>query len=655
MEKFLKNKKIRKEIKELIEPHEIFLDALVQKKEIINFGISEKKLETPINQKTSYILYSVFIFLIIILFAKVARLQLIEGKNFFFLSENNKVRINFEIPERGVIYDKNMKQLVRNLPAFDLVLDKRDLPFSFSERKKIINSVSQILGEDPAVLEKKIKESESPEILVASNISHSTIIALKAKIKEFPGFQIKENTVRSYLSNILLSHLIGYTGKINKEELKFFKNYSITDYLGKSGIEKRYEKILRGKPAKTKIEKDAWGRIRSKKLLTPAEKGKSLVLYLDFALQKKIAQELKKGLERSGAKKGTVVALDPKTGGVLSLISFPSFDNNRLSQGISPEELKQLQNNPQKPFFNRAISGVYPPGSIIKPLIAQAALEEGIITPNQKLYAPFKLCLFNKYTGKKECFYDWKFHGWTDIKRAIAESINPFFYLIGGGYVRPNFADFRLPEKFEGLGDRRIKKWLTLFNWGTKTGIDLPEEKSGLVPDAEWKKKYLPNNLWTIGDNYNLSIGQGYLKITPLQVATAFVAIANGGKLFQPQVVQKIIEDPTNFPSKTKKIEPKIIRENFLAPEKLKIIREGMRQAVTSGSAQILSDLPIKVAAKTGTAQTPKNGYYHHWVTVFAPYENPEIVLTVLVEDVRGLQSVTLPIAKEVLFWYFSK
>ena len=344
------------------------------------------------------------------------------------------------------------------------------------------------------------------------------------------------------------------------------------------------------------------------------------------------------------------MALDPKTGGILGLVSLPSFNSNLLSRGISLEELKSLQEDPLKPFLNRVISGGYVTGSTIKPLTALAALEEKIIDPDLKLYAPLELCLFNRYTGQSECFYDWQFHGWTDMRRAIAESVNPYFYIIGGGYVRPGSADSRLPSNFKGLGEANIRKWLSSFSWGKKTGIDLPGEIEGRIPDPEWKNSYFKNaadKTWTIGDTYHLSIGQGSLAITPLQVALSFSVIANGGTIYQPQVVQKI-QGGQDF-------EPKVIANNFLNPENLEVVREGMRQAVTEGSSRSLLSLPVKAAAKTGTAQITNKDYLHHWVTVFAPYEDPEIVLTVMIEDVKGLQSATLPVAREILNWYFKK
>ncbi len=639
-----------------IEPHEIFLDELAKKGEA-GLDISERKFEVPLSKKLTYILFGVFMFIIIGFFAETFYLQVIQGKAFALLSENNKVRISLIKPERGVIYDRNLNQLVQNDPAFDLVCDKRDLHLSSHKGLEEIKEIARIIGKDPEDLKKEIEQSEETRILISENLSHQTLVHLEIKIKDFSGFQIEKNIVRDYIPDLQFSHLIGYTGKINKEELKSSKDYSTTDSIGKIGLEKSYENILRGKPGKIQIEKDTLGYKKAEKILALPEAGKSLVLHLDLNLQRKVVEELEKSLKNVGVEKAAVVALNPQTGGVLALTSFPPFDNNLLSKGISLNELNKLQNDPLKPFFNRVVSGGYHTGSAIKPFIAGAALEEGIISPEKKLYCPLELCLFNKYSGEKECFYDWKFHGWTDLREAIAKSVNPFFYMVGGGYTAPNFADSRLPKNFEGLGNEKIKKWLNLFNWGEKTGIDLPEEIKGRIPDSEWKKNYFENperKIWTIGDTYHLSIGQGDILVTPLQVATAFGAVANGGTIYQPQVVQKIVAGSAESGEVVEEIKPEIIRKDFIDPKNLQIVREGMRDAVTYGSSITLNNLPVKAAAKTGTAQIPKEGYYHHWVTVFAPYDDPQIVLTVMIEEVKGLHSAALPVAKGVLEWYFA-
>ena len=636
-----KNKKIKFDFKNDIEPHEVLLDSLAKKREA-ELGLSEKKLEVPLLKK---ILQGLLIFsfiLILILFGKTIQLQVVEGKNLSALSEKNKFIIHQIQAERGVIYDKNLNQLVFNWPSFDLVCQNTDWENKKEEEKdKILKEISEITKKNFEELKQKIEEGED---LIVENLDHQTLIILETKIGELPGFRIEQNPIRYYPDGRTISHLIGYTGKIKSEELKAAPEfYTISDYIGRDGLEKSYEEILRKNPGKLKIERDAQGNIISKETIQLPESGKSLVLWLDSELQKKIQEELEKEIKIVGAKGGVAVALDPKTGGVLALVSYPSIDNNLFSKRISQEEWKEIEEDPLKPLFNRAIAGTYLTGSTIKPLIASAALEEKIISPEKKINAQGKILVQDQWNPEKIWEYkDWAVHGWTDIRKAIAQSVNVYFYTIGGGYGDQ-----------KGLGPTKIKEYLEKFGWNQKTGIDLPGEAEGFIPDKEWKKKTFPNDPgWWDGDTYNLSIGQGFLQITPLEVAASFVSIANGGKLLQPQVVKEIIDSKKN---PIEEIKPKVIRENFIKPENLQIVREGMRQAVTSGSATgWLDQLRVPAAAKTGTAELGKE-FYNNWVTVFAPYEDPQIVLTIIIENVKGVQTAALPVAKAVLEWYFAR
>ncbi len=384
----------------------------------------------------------------------------------------------------------------------------------------------------------------------------------------------------------------------------------------------------------------------SKEIMSLPESGNSLVLWVDSDLQKKIEQELVKTLERIGAKKAVGVALDPQTGGVLGLVNIPSYDNNLFTKEANQEELQNLLSDQERPLFNRAVAGLYATGSSIKPFVATAALEEEIISPNKSLNCQGKITVPHKYDPDITYEYnDWSVHGPTDMRKAIAESCNVYFYTIGGGY-----------KNQQGLGPTRIKQYLELFGWGQKTGIDLPGESTGFIPDPQWKQEKKGEGWWD-GDTYNLSIGQGDIMITPLQVAVGFSAIANKGTLLAPKVVKEIIDSNKNL---VRTIDKEIIRQDFVNEENIEIVRQGMRKAVTglgapSSSSVILNSLPVKAAAKTGTAQTPYKKKYHNWVTVFAPYDNPEIVLTIMIENVPGVQTAALPTAKNILEWYFTK
>ncbi len=638
-------KKLKKKVD--IEPQEIFLDHLAQKKEA-ELGISEKKLEVLLSKR---ILQGFFIFiaiLILVLFGETFHLQVLEHKKFLALAEKNKFIIRSIQASRGVIYDSKGKQLVFNKPSYDLFFDKGKFP-QFNSEEINLKEISKIIKENPEDLKKEINEEKNQIVLISENLDYQTLILLEARIADFPGFLIKKNAVRDYKNGKTFAHIIGYTGKISAEELKKFPEiYTNYDYVGRTGVEKSYEEVLRKNAGKLQIEKDAFGNQVSKEVVSLPESGKSLVLWLDSELQEKIEQELEKTLQNIGAKKAVGIALNPKTGGVTALVNLPSFDNNLFNKGIDPEAIKDLleDKNKEEYFFTRAISGLYPVGSTIKPLITSAALEEKIISPLKKITCRGKIIIPNPYDP--ESFtekHDWRTHGPTDMRKAIAESCDVYFYTIGGGYGDQ-----------EGLGPSRIKKYLELFGWANKTGIDLPAEAQGSIPSPEWKKK-VKGEPWWDGDTYNLSIGQGDILVTPLQVTTAFVAIANKGTLYKPKIAKQIVDEEKKL---IEEIKPEVLRKNFIDPENLEIVREGMRRAVTGkespyATAILLNSLPVKAAAKTGSAQTSRPNYYHNWITVFAPYENPQIVLTIIIESVENIQGAVLPVAKEVLNWYFTR
>jgi len=650
MEKYLKNKKIKTKFKEDIEPHEILLDSLAKKKEE-ELGIFGKKFETPLFKRVFQGFFYFSILLLFLLFLRTFQFQVIEGKELLDRASDNKYIFHKIQAQRGVIYDRNLKQLVFNRPSFDLVCEKNNLPRSELERKKVLNEVSQILKIKPESLEKIISEAAESEDLtfpVFRNLDNLTLLILETKIGELPGFEISENSIREYSDGEDFSHLIGYMGKIKTEELKGESEfYSIFDYVGRDGVENFYEKVLRKNPGKIRIERDALGNIISKEIISLPESGKSLVLYLDSDFQKKIKETLGKKVKEVGAKGAAVVALDPKTGGVLAQVSLPGFDNNIFSKG-DQEKIRELLDPKNDRLFNRVIKGKYLTGSTVKPLIASAALEEKIISPDKKINAQGKISVQDQWNPEKVWEYkDWAVHGWTDMRKAIAQSVNVYFYTIGGGYGDQ-----------KGLGPTKIKEYLEKFGWNQKTGIDLPGEVEGFIPSPAWKKTYFErkeDQVWVNGDTYNLSIGQGFLQITPLEVAASFVPIANGGKLLKPQIAQKIVDERKNT---VKEFESVILKESFIDPENLKVVREGMRHAVTGenspkASATLLNSLPVSAAAKTGTAELGGD-YYHNWLTVFAPYDDPQIVLTIVIEKVKGVKVATLPVAQEILEWYFT-
>jgi penicillin-binding protein 2 len=340
-------------------------------------------------------------------------------------------------------------------------------------------------------------------------------------------------------------------------------------------------------------------------------------------------------IKNEGSTGGSVVAINPQTGAVLALVTYPSYDNNAFEGGISKDEYNRLINDENKPLFNRPIAAEYPPGSTFKPMMAAAALQENIISPTRQIYAGGSISV------GAWVFNDWKVHGQVDMIKAIAQSCNVYFYTVGGGY-----------GDIEGLGNERIKKYANLFGMGQLTGIDLSGEKAGLIPDEAWKRE-VKDEPWYIGDTYHMSIGQGDVLTTPLQIANYTAAVANGGTLYRPQVVDKIVDSDGNV---VRDIDKEILAENFIDPKNMEWVQKGMLENVLTGSGRALSMLPVQAAGKTGTAQyAVGNSKMHAWYTVYAPYDNPEIVMAIMLEGGGQGHDASVPIAKDILQWYFGE
>ncbi len=601
-----------------------------------------------------------------ILFVRLFWLQVVKGDDYRLLAEGNRIKVENIEPKRGIIYSSNMTPLVKNEANFVLYLTPIDLPKDEVERDEIIRKLSNILSgienstlssetdlqittDSPYFSEIKSKldkieygslDSYQPLFLM-DNIDYNSAMIVYLAAEEMPGVSISVKMRRKYLSSeensLSLSHFLGYIGKISEDDLEVFgTEYSLIDYIGKSGLEYFYENELKGVKGKKNIEVDAFGREKKVVSQTNPEDGHSLVLSVDIDLQKKSEEILKKYLDENNMKRASIVALNPNNGEIKALVSWPAYDNNIFSKGISQTDYSNLANDPNMPLFNRAISGTFPSGSTLKPTLAAAALQEKIITANTTVMSTGGINVGAWF------FADWKAggHGLTNVYKAIAESVNTFFYYIGAGY-----------NDFKGLGIEKIDEYLALFGLGQQSGIDLAQEGKGFIPTPEWKKE-TQGETWYIGNTYNVSIGQGDILVTPLQVANFTAFFANGGKLYRPHLAKQILESENKV---LRDVEPEIIRQNFIDSENVQIVKEGMRQTIVSGSARRLNSLPVEVAGKTGTAQWGTNKTNHAWFTSFAPYNNPEIVLTVMVEEGIEGSGITTSIAGEILNWYFTK
>ncbi len=634
MLKFSRSKKNRKDI----EPHEIFIDKLAQKKEA-EFGSDKKQFEVSISPTVLKLFSFIIIFFLSTLFFRSFQLQFVDSEYYSHRAQRNILSISQAQLLRGIIYDRNNTQLVHNLPQYDLYYRKKNIT---PENLPSIKIIAEIIEKDYSTLLEEIKNNEASYFLVKRDLSHEELVKIQTNQKDLTNFRVESSAGRNYSNSSAFAHILGYIGKINRDELRENpEKYTIHDYVGKMGIEKFYEKYLSRAGEKIQQTKDVSGNIIEEVMLEEAEKGKNTVLTIDARLQEISFRQTQKKLEEIDAVKASVVAMNPNNGEILAMVSSPSFDSNLFRQSANQSELINLFQNKDAVFLTRSISATYPTGSVIKPLLGAAALEEGIITPEKQIHSPGYISIPNRWNpSQPTIFRDFQAHGWRNMEEAIAVSSNVYFYAIGGGY-----------QDQEGLGANRIKEYLNLFGWGERTEIDLPGEARGVIPTPEWKREKI-NDSWRIGDTYNLSIGQGYLEATPIQVANSFSSLVNGNTLYKPRLLKKVIDDSGNTVYQK---EPEVIRENFISNSNLKVIKEGMRQATTIGTARSLQVLPVTSGAKTGTAQTSRPGINNNWVTVFAPYDNPEIVITVIIEEVRGVTPVATHLARDILLEYYTQ
>ena len=618
----------------IVEPQDVFLDKLSRKKEE-EMGLSERKMEVPLPRWILRIFAIAVFGLLFLLLGRSFQMQIIDGETYQSLAARNRSIIRPTEVLRGVIYDSKGNQLVQNSVTFDISVNKSKI----KDKDSVKTSLSEVLDLPESELSERLKEIEDEGVLV-KGIDHEQAVIIDIRADDMEGVSLDRTVERSYDHGKYLAHLLGYTGKVSREELNENPGkYTLHDYTGKSGLEKQYEDVLAKNRGSFELEVDAAGNVKDREEFE-VEPGNNLELWLDADLQKKITESTEEVLEDIGSSKASVIALDPNTGGVLASVSIPNYDNNVFSRTGDKELLNQFLTDQDGVFYNRAVEMDYPAGSVIKPLLAAGALEEGIISPQKQIHSPGYLEIPNPWDPTNPTrMMDFQAHGWTDMRRALAVSSNVYFYTIGGGH-----------DGQEGLGIRRMKNYLNLFGWGSRTGVDLPSETAGRIPDPEWKEENVGLN-WTLGDTYNTSIGQGYLSITPMQVAVSYAGLVNGGRILQPKIVRSIKENGKLI----EEIEPTVVREGFISEENLEVVKEGMRLTVEEGTATRLSWLPVDAGAKTGTAQISKEGHYHNWIGAFAPYDDPEIVLVVLVEEVEGITASASRIAYDVLEWYFNE
>jgi len=594
-------------------------------------------LGVSVSAKNIMILFWSIAIGIAVLFFRTAYIQIAEGKVFASLAEKNKMKTVVLPARRGVFYDIHGNVLVHNEPSFSLQVIPSELPKQKNNQDMLVERLSSLLRISFNDISKKIHETVDPyqPVFLAENIDYTPALILDAAIADFPGVSLVVRERRRYVLDGMqsLSHLVGYTGRINEEELKNHPDYLRNDSLGKDGIEAQYESSLHGKHGRKEIEVDALG---DEKEIVSEEKpqdGENLTLTLDSVMQKKAEETLLSVMNKMKKKRGVFIVSDPRTGGILAMVSLPAYDGNAFARGISKEAYQKLLDDPDTPLFHRAIRGEYPSGSTIKPALAAAGIDAKVITKETTVLSTGGIRIGEWF------FPDWKAggHGRTNVTKAIAESVNTFFYILGGGQGNR-----------QGLGMGNLVSYLGRFGFGAHTGIDLPHERVGFIPTPEWKRE-VKKEPWYIGDTYHLSIGQGDFLVTPIQMNSMTAYFANGGKNYRPHLVEAIGNSQKNFSQK------EILRESVVSKESVDIVREGMRKTIQAGSGRRLNTLPVEVAGKTGTAQWGKGKPPHAWFIGWAPYINPEITLTILVEEGEEGSKSGVSVAYDFLKWYFGE
>ncbi|MGB8643805.1 MAG: penicillin-binding protein 2 [Anaerolineae bacterium] len=649
-------------------------------------ALQEQDLELEPHRPTGFIwLFGILVTLaFLVLVLKLYQIQVVQGADFLKAGERQRYRELNTLAPRGVIYDRNGKILVQNEPTFKVSITPNDLPED--RQDEVLKKLSSFIDAPM----KTTLESDTPDplgslasdvtrsyvspkrnpglselvdqgrstdpfasVLVKTNIPRPIAFMLQERSSEFPGVKVDVDPIRDYPEGTLLAHLLGYVGHIPRETYSDYQSraYLPTDLVGLSGLELTYEDQLRGQAGRRQVEVDVNGtemRLLAEDQPTP---GNNLYLTIDVDLQRKVQAALEKGMKAKNAQQGVAIVENPNNGEILAMVSLPSFDNNLFAQGIKLPQYQALSQDPARPLVDHAISGQYPPGSVFKLVAASGALQEGVIDDKMTLFDPGVLYVPNKYFPDDQRlaqpFYNWFRPGFgpLTLRGAIAESCDTCFYKLVGGYT-----DFTTP-----LGQALESDYARQFGYGSPTGIDLPGEGPGLIPDPKWKRLTW-NEAWVTGDTYNMAIGQGFVLATPLQVVGMTAIVANGGVLYRPHLVRQIVNASGTL---TNTLSPQVTRRLQIDDKNFALVRAGMRDAVTYGTAWKVNLAQVAVAGKTGTAEFygPRvNGNLptHAWFTAFAPYDKPEVAVVVFVNNGGEGSEVAAPIAADILRAYFN-
>lgn len=564
------SQKLLRHISRDIDPDEVFLDS----KNLPGFDRDqfEGRIEKPISQIALLGVFISFVLVAFVFLIKITSLQITHGAEFLEKSENNRLDHKPIFAMRGVIYDRNNIALAWN---------------SFDE--------------------------------VSNTTSTTTIASTSTKNFSFPN--------RSYIKSPGFGHVLGYVSYPKKDNRGIYYQES---FIGKDGIEEYYNDMLSGVNGVQIVETNARGKVEEGSIVEAPQNGRALTLSLDARVEEKLHTTIRDTADNFGYMAGAGAIMDIENGELLAMTSYPEYESGELSLGKNRSLIQSYSKDKRAVFLDRAVSGVYTPGSIVKPFMAIAALNEGVINPEKQILSTGSISIQNPYYPDiKSVFNDWKAHGWVDMRKALAVSSDVYFYEIGGGF-----------EGQRGIGIANIEKYARMFGFGAPTGVDITDEKSGTIPSPEWKAKMFKGEDWRLGDTYHTVIGQYGFQTTVLQAVRGIASVANGGTLVAPHF---LINSEQEFP-KTK-IE--------ISPDYFQIAREGMRQAVKIGTVSGLDVPYVTVAGKTGTAEIDAaKKYINSWIVGFFPYENPKYAFAVVME--RGPHEGTIGgvyVMRQVLDW----
>lgn len=594
--------------------------------------------ERRLFQRRTIVVMTFVVLMIGGLIARMYQLQVVEHEVFTTLSDKNRVQVQSVPPPRGLIYDRNHVLLAENRPVFSVTLvpERAD---GMDQTLSQLGGILDVSGEDLERFHRRLQEPRRPfqEIPLRYDLNEQEMARLAVHRHELPGVEVKAELVRYYPHSTLTSHSLGFVGRINRDELQRIDpvNYAGTNYIGKSGIERFYEELLHGTVGYQHVETNARGRtLRVLERENPVP-GEDLQLQLDLRLQERAYDLLDN-------RRGAIVAIEPATGGILALASVPGFDTNKFVTGISVKDYRELSESRDKPLFNRALRGQYPPGSTLKPMLAIAALDSGATDRDYTIWDPGYFQLNN--SGRR--YRDWKRtgHGWVDLMDAMAESCDVYFYEIA---VK--------------MGVDTMYSYLSRFGFGEDASLDVSGALSGLLPSKEWKRA-MRSEPWYPGDSVNLGIGQGFMLATPLQLATATSLIANRGTWVEPRLLREIDGDtPVEQYLPDGNHEPLKLKNpadwEFVVDTMAEVMHG--RHGTARGSAR---NAPYRMAGKTGTAQVfslAEDEEYdaeeirerlrdHALFVGFAPVDNPKIAVAVIVENGGGGSSTAAPVAREL-------